>query len=81
MKIPRSKHGRCEQRTLESLERDYLQFQSQGKGDIPRANEHFNVIGKVFFYVPINQVREIYRYKAIAILAGPTNTNHIHSIK
>lgn len=43
-------------RSLESLEKDHSDFMSVGKGDLRKAKEHNNVIGKAFFNIPLGQV-------------------------
>ena len=45
MKIPREERGRCEPRSLASMEADWLRFQSQGKGDVRKAKI---VVSRVF---------------------------------
>ena len=57
MKVPREERGRSEPRTLDSLQADYLRFQTTGKGDLKQAKFFNNAIRPIFFDIPINQVR------------------------
>ena len=56
MKRPRHERGKFPSRSLDSLNADYHQFQTTGKGDIRHAKKFNNVIGPVFFNIPISQV-------------------------
>jgi hypothetical protein len=38
------------------MEADYLRFESQGKGDIRKAKDYYNVVSRGFFDIPVNQV-------------------------
>ena len=62
MKVPREERGKCLPRTLDSLDADYLRFQASGKGDIRRAKEYNNVIGRFFFNIPPSQVSNLCMY-------------------
>ena len=59
MKQPRQERGTLQPRSLDSLEADYLRFQGDGKGDIRKAKEYKNVIGQVFFNIPLSQVSSL----------------------
>ena len=59
LKQPRHARGKLPPRTLDSLQADYLQFATTGKGDIRKAKEFNNVIGPVFFNVPLSQVHTL----------------------
>ena len=56
MKKPLSERGRSPSRTLESLERDYLQFSTKGEGNIKNAKHYNNVIASSIFNIPLSQV-------------------------
>ena len=56
LKQPQHERGKLPLRTLDSLKADYLRFETIGKGDIRQAKNFNNVIGPVFFNVPLSQV-------------------------
>ena len=56
MQLPRHQRGRHLPRSLDSLEADYLRFQTNTNGDIRKAKEYNNVISRAFFNIPLNQV-------------------------
>jgi hypothetical protein len=53
LKQPRQERGTFSPRTLDSLQADHLKFQTIGKGDLRQAKNYNNVIGPVFFDVPL----------------------------
>ena len=57
LKQTQHERGKLPLRTLDSLKADYLRFETIGKGDIRQAKNFNNVIGPVFFNVPLSQVR------------------------
>ena len=56
MKHPLHERGPAPVRTLSTLQRDYLQFCTQGKGNLKNAKNFNNVIGQPFFDIPLTQV-------------------------
>ena len=56
LKQPRHARGPLPPRTLDSLQADSLRFSTTGKADIRKAKDFNNVIGPVFFNVPLSQV-------------------------
>ena len=56
MKKPLNQRRRSPSRTLDSLQRDYLQFSNQGGGNLKNAKHHNNVIASTLFNIPISQV-------------------------
>ena len=55
MKIKRSERGKCELRTLASLQEDYSKFVQSGY-NIKNAKCHNNVIEEAMFDIPVDQV-------------------------
>lgn len=60
MKTPLRERGRSPCRTLESLQRDYLQFSTKGGGNIKNAKNYNNVISSAMFSIPVSQVCIMY---------------------
>ena len=58
LKQPLSERTKLPPRTLNSLQADYLRFQTAGKGDLRQAKHFNNAISPVFFNVPLNQVNK-----------------------
>ena len=56
LKKPLAEQAKLPPRTLNTLQADYLRFQTAGKGDIRQAKHHNNVISPVFLNIPISQV-------------------------
>ena len=56
MRIPLQERGQSPMRSLDTLQRDYLRFCSEGKGSLKNAKHFNNVIGQPFFDIPLVQV-------------------------
>ena len=56
MKVPRHVRGQCPSCTLESLDFNFQQFQTAGRGDTRQAKIFNNVVSRPFFDIPLNQV-------------------------
>ena len=56
LKIPLATRGHSTARSLQSLQTDHERFMQETSGNIKRAKEYFNCIGKPFFDIPIEQV-------------------------
>ena len=57
LQVPLTDRGPKAPRDLNTLSRDYLLFCSAGKGNIKNANNYNNVIGTIFFEIPLAQVK------------------------
>ena len=53
---PLADRGLSQPRTLDSLQRDHLQFCTKGGGNLKNAKFNNNVIGKALFHIPLTQV-------------------------
>ena len=60
-------HGKCPQRTLESVEESYDHFQTIGHRWLDK--QFNNVIGSLLFIIPINQVKNNYANNYIHVQA------------
>lgn len=58
IKVPLQARGPAPLRSLGTLQRDYLQFNSIGKGNLKNAKHFNNVIGKPFLDIPLTQVSQ-----------------------
>ena len=70
LKVPLSERGPSQQRSLQSLQRDYSAF-IRGGGDIRLAKNYRNVIQPYFFEIPLNQVPHVHVHVYICI--------HVHT--
>ena len=59
---PLADRGLSQPRTLDSLQRDHLQFCTKGKGNLKNAKFNNNVIGKALFHIPLTQVSVKWNY-------------------
>ena len=59
--IPPEKRGAAAQlRSLQTLQQNYTSFTTVGRGNLQKAKQHYNVIGKSFFPIPLDQVKVEY---------------------
>ena len=78
MKVPRDQRSTPSQRSLNSLEADYLQFQANGKGDIRKVKDYNNVMERPFFNIPITQVSNSQYKLDIHVHVRACSSNYLH---
>ena len=54
---PEERKSSAQLRSLHTLQQNYANFITVGGGDLQKAKNHYNVIGKSFFPIPLDQVR------------------------
>lgn len=58
LKNPLSVRKRKPTRTLQSIRQDYQEFLDKGQGNLRKAKLHNNVIGEIFFDIPLTNVNK-----------------------